>query len=299
MKPDDNRQRVHRYIHQKQQEIQRKFQDFRSQYEHSGKTSFLLAQSECQGAVAAYQDILRMYGMHVTYDTLTSVTSEIPDPTVSGADVHADEMLPVLYAYCHNKYQEARQKNVRCQEQYAVSSHDKYLFLQRQYAGEIMAYQNVSAYIRTLEPPSEIPDTESPAVAESLAPPQSLEESGLRHILVMESSALIRKSIEMILSLEGFTVTTVSDALIGLDIAQKISPDVILMDSSIARRNEEQLVFMLRRERRLRKIPVILLEGSGRSLDEYLNAQLDVIASIKKPFQPDELVYTIRTALSA
>ncbi len=92
-------------------------------------------------------------------------------------------------------------------------------------------------------------------------------------------------------------MTTASDAVIGLDIAKQVSPDAILMDSGVARRSEEQLAFILGRERRLRKIPVILLEGIGRDLDERVSRQLGIIASIKKPFQPDELLQTIKTAL--
>ncbi len=303
MKHVDKRQRLHHYIHRKQEDIQRKFQDFRSQYEHSGKTRFLLAQSECQGAIAAYQDILRMYGMHITYDRPILPTSDVPDHSVPDAASRAGTtgtggMLQVLQTYCQKKHREAEQKNARCREQHTASGDNKYLFLQRQYAGEVMAYRHIGNYIHTLDPLSDSAETEQPAAAQqSETHPASAAASGLLHILVMESSSLIRKSIEMILNSEGFTVTTASDGVIGLDIAQKVSPDLILMDSVIARQNEEQLTFILRHERRLRKIPVILLEGSGRSFDEHLSTQLGVTASIKKPFQPDELVQTIRASL--
>lgn len=308
MKQSDKRQELHCYIHEKQEEVQREFQKFRSQYEHSGKTSILLAQSECQGAMAAYQDMLRMYGMHVTYDEEKPMQPVSPEHPTPGQPRRIVGVLPVLHEYCEQKHQEAEQKTFRCQQQYKVSGDNKYLFLQRKYAGEVMAYHNVKQYIDTLEPMSDAPDvlqknsSENPDITGNRPQRErhhiSQAASGLLHILVMDPSTRICKSLEMILTSEGFTVTTASDGMIGLDIATKVSPDLILMDSNIARRNEEQLVFILRREKRLRKIPVILLEGTGRNLDERVSRQLGIMASIQKPFQPDELLQTILMTLS-
>lgn len=295
MKQAHRCQLLHRYIHKKQQEIQQTLQEFRSQYELSGKTSFLLAQSECQGAMAAYQDILRMYSMHITYDAPGPEEAGLQPRDVSEASAPNTEILSILSEYCQKKHREAEQKIAGCQQRYASSDEKKYVFLQRKYAGEVMVYQNIGRYIRKLSPSSAVAViAEQPAAGQ---PPAFESMPGLRHILVLDGSALIRKSIEMILRSEGFEVTTAADGVIGLDIAKKLAPDAILMDSGIARRNEEQLAFILRRERRLRKIPVILLEGTGRDLDDRVSRQLGIVANIKKPFQPDELLQTIKTAL--
>jgi CheY-like chemotaxis protein len=297
MKQSDKRQQLHYFIQQQQQGIQRKFEEFRSQYEHSGKTSFLLAQTECQGAVAAYQDLLRMYDMHITYD------EQAPAATVKQPVQNSHlRTLTTLYTYCRQKHQDAEQKISRCQQQYDGSGDNKYLFLKRKYAGEVIAYQNVGQYIHTLEPPTAVPEEVLPPL--SAAEPKKKAHhnaekvSGLFHILVMDSSSLVRKSIDMILSSEGFTVTAASDGVVGFDIAKKVSPDLILMDSNIARRSEEQLIVLLRREKALRRIPLILLEGTGRSLDERVSRQMGIVASIQKPFQPEELLHTIQAALS-
>ncbi len=249
------------------------------------------------GTMAAYQDVLRMYSMHITYDAPEPVEAGSQPQADSDAPGHSSEMLSVLSAYCQKKRREAERKMVKYQRHYASSSESKYAFLQRKYAGEVMVYQNVGQYIHKLSP-SSTADAAQPATGQPPKKrPASESTSGLRHILVLDGSSLIRKSIEMILRSEGFEVTTASDGVIGLDIAKKVSPDAILMDGGIARRNEEQLAFILRRERRLRKIPVILLEGSRRDLDDRVSQQLSIIASIKKPFQPDELLQTIKTAL--
>lgn len=295
MEQRDKQWQLHRYIQQQQQEIHRKFKEFRSQYEHSGKTSFLLAQSECQGAVAAYQDLLRVYGMHATYDQQALAVAKQPEQDYQDS---AFGMLVVLRTYCQQKHEEAEQKISRCQQQYAESGDNKYLFLKRKYAGELIAYHNIGQYLHTLEPPTEISEDVIPSAEKKAASPSAEMASGLFHILVLDSSALIRKSIDMVLSSEGFTVTTASDGVVGFDIAKKVSPDLILMDSNIVRRNEEQLVFLLRREKALRRIPVIVLEGTGRSLDERIRRQMGIVASIQKPFQPEELLHTIRATLS-
>lgn len=300
MKQTQKRQRVQQYIHQKQQEIQQQFQDFRAQYELSGKTSVLLAQSECQGALTAYQDLLRMYGMHAASEGTDSATSGTTAAFGAAPVNRTDNLLPVLQAYCHAKHQEVEQKIDDCLSAYETSGDNKYLFLQRQYTGEVTVYQHVSAYIYGLEPEIDAVALE-PSAEAPLSRRQRTTTPDLRfcHILVLESSVLIRKSVEMILDSEGFTVTTASDGVIGLDMARKIAPDVMLIDSNIARRSEEQLVFLLRHDRRLRKIPVIMLEGTGHAIGERLSAYLNIMASIKKPFQPDELLHAIAAVLPA
>jgi CheY-like chemotaxis protein len=240
-----------------------------------------------------------MYDMHVAYDEQA--------PTIAAKQPIQDDqdssfrMLTVLYTYCRQKHQEAEQKIFRCQQQYDGAGDNKYLFLKRKYVGEVMAYQDIGQYIHTLEPPTTIPEDApliSTAKTKKEAHPTADKASGLFHILVMESSSLIRKSIDMILSSEGFTVTTTSDGVVGFDIAKKVSPDLILMDSNIARRSEEQLIMLLRREKILRKIPIILLDGTGRSLDERMSRQMGIVVSIQKPFQPEELLHTIQATLS-
>jgi CheY-like chemotaxis protein len=241
-----------------------------------------------------------MYDMHVTYDEQAPAAAT--KQPIQGDQDSPFRMLTVLYTYCRQKHQDAEQKISRCQQQYDGSGDNKYLFLKRKYAGEVIAYQNVGQYIHTLEPPTEVPEEVLPLIStaepKKETRPAAEKASGLLHILVMDSSSLIRKSIDMILSSEGFTVTAASDGVVGFDIAKKVSPDLILMDSNIARRSEEQLIVLLRREKALRRIPIILLEGTGRSLNERVSRQMGIVASIQKPFQPEELLHTIQMALS-
>jgi CheY-like chemotaxis protein len=293
MKQTEHYQKLRRYIHEKQQQIQRKFEEFRTQYEHSGKTSALLAQTECQGAVSAYQDILRKYSLHVVSDEngpVLPLTSAPSVPQTAG-------MLRTLQEYCQQKGQEAQQRLSLCEKRYKTSGDNKYIFRQRESNGEVRAYQNVEHYIEALK--TEIPSetSEEPQRADEEDVVQEKTVSQRFHILVMDTSILIRRSIEMILQSEGFTVTTTSDGIIGFDIARKVSPDLILMDSGIARRSEEQLLFLLRRNKGVRKIPVVLLEGTGRALDERVRRQLGIAASIQKPFQLEELLETIQATL--
>lgn len=280
MPKDVQSHRLRRYLQRKQQDIQDRLQESRSQYEQSGKSRFLLIQSQWQGTLTAYQDILRMYGIYLAYD-------------------ETDAMLPALQAHCLKKRREAEQHSSRCQAQHSSTHEEKYRFLQRQYAGEAAAYQTILQYIQALHDPSifHAPPHEN-SVPSAETPDSTAPVAGPHHVLVMEGSALIRKSIEMILRSEGFTVTSASDAVIGLDMAQKISPDVILMDSDIARRNEEQLAFMLHRQRKLRKIPIIVLEGAGRPVDFRMSSHAGILTGLKKPFQPDELVRVILDTLA-
>lgn len=309
----DTCRQLYHYIHQKEQEMRRKFVECRAHYEHTGKTSDLLAQSECQGGVAAYQDLLSVYEMR----TIVPERADDPEMSESGSPrsptsetalfaKRSQWVFQTLREYCDQKRQEIERQIRQCHQRYTATGNEKYVFLQKKYAGQVVAYNTVRQFLETLTsideecPSPPRPPTETHHHETMNPPPSGLYKPShsLVHILVLEASSMVRKMLEMLLVSEGFTVTTASDLVIGLEIARKIFPDLILMDNNLAWRNEEQLLFLLRRDKHVRRIPIILLSSAVKSFDERLKKQLGVMTTIQKPFQPEELLNTIQKALA-
>jgi CheY-like chemotaxis protein len=101
----------------------------------------------------------------------------------------------------------------------------------------------------------------------------------------------------MILTAEGFKVTTASDGLDGINKAKEIRPDIILLDFVMPKMNGFQVCRILQKDEKLRQIPVILVTSKGDKVGDKFVDQLGVTGYITKPFQPEELVSKIHQTL--
>jgi CheY-like chemotaxis protein len=103
----------------------------------------------------------------------------------------------------------------------------------------------------------------------------------------------------MILTAEGFKVTTASDGVDGINKAKELIPDVILLDFVMPKMNGFQVCRILQKDDKLRQIPVILVTSKGDKVGDKFVNQLGVTGYITKPFQPEELVSKIHQTLEA
>jgi len=116
-------------------------------------------------------------------------------------------------------------------------------------------------------------------------------------VLSVDDSSVVRKLVTMILTAEGFKVSTAADGLDGINKAKEIKPDIILLDFVMPKMNGFQVCRILQKDERLRKIPVILVTSKGDKVGDKFVDQLGVTGYITKPFQPEELVNKIHQTL--
>ena len=118
-------------------------------------------------------------------------------------------------------------------------------------------------------------------------------------VLSVDDSSVVRKLVTMILTAEGFKVSTASDGLDGINKAKEIKPDIILLDFVMPKMNGFQVCRILQKDEKLRQIPVILVTSKGDKVGDKFVNQLGVTDYITKPFQPEELVTKIHQTLEA
>ncbi|PIE33786.1 hypothetical protein CSA56_09740 [candidate division KSB3 bacterium] len=118
-------------------------------------------------------------------------------------------------------------------------------------------------------------------------------------VLSVDDSSVVRKLVTMILTAEGFKVTTASDGLDGINKAKELKPDIILLDFVMPKMNGFQVCRILQKDEKLRQIPVILVTSKGDKVGDKFVNQLGVIGYITKPFQPEELVSKIHQTLES
>lgn len=118
-------------------------------------------------------------------------------------------------------------------------------------------------------------------------------------VLSVDDSSVVRKLVTMILTAEGFKVSTASDGLDGINKAKEIKPDIILLDFVMPKMNGFQVCRILQKDEKLRQIPVILVTSKGDKVGDKFVNQLGVTDYITKPFQPEELVTKIHQTLES
>jgi CheY-like chemotaxis protein len=124
-----------------------------------------------------------------------------------------------------------------------------------------------------------------------------LKKEGPIKVLSVDDSSVVRKLVTMILTAEGFKVTTASDGLEGINKAKEIKPDVILLDFVMPKMNGFQVCRVLQKDDALNHIPIILVTSKGDKVGDKFVNQLGVTGYITKPFQPEELVSKIHQTL--
>ena len=119
-----------------------------------------------------------------------------------------------------------------------------------------------------------------------------------RKILVIDDVKSLRKAIEKVLSLNGFSALTAANGSDGLILAQEVRPDLVLTDADLPGLDGHALCRALKRGETTRHIPVIIMSGA-------LIEEKDVVAGLDggaddyvvKPLSMNLLLARVRVAL--
>jgi CheY-like chemotaxis protein len=136
----------------------------------------------------------------------------------------------------------------------------------------------------------------APPIAEAPAP-KPASDSGRKRVLVVEDSSTIVSVVKYFLELEGFEVLVAADGLIGLDMALREIPDVIVSDVNMPGMSGIAMVRALRAEPLMAEVRVLMLtsESSIEAETEGLEAGADDY--ILKPVEPRRLAARVQALL--
>jgi DNA-binding response OmpR family regulator len=113
-------------------------------------------------------------------------------------------------------------------------------------------------------------------------------------VLVVEDVDDIRDLIAINLRLEGFDVATAEDGLDCLAVVGDYDPDVITLDVAMPRLDGFSTAEQLRGSPATAHIPLIIVSARAQGSDKALGEEIGVNAYLTKPFDPEELVATVR-----
>jgi CheY-like chemotaxis protein len=116
----------------------------------------------------------------------------------------------------------------------------------------------------------------------------------LGRVLVVDDSDVIRTLITVNLEMEGFEVVTAIDGQDALDKVHDVEPDVITIDVKMPRLDGYDTVARLRADPRTSHLKVAMVTACAQEADVRRGQDIGVDAYVTKPFDPANLVRTVR-----
>jgi CheY-like chemotaxis protein len=105
-------------------------------------------------------------------------------------------------------------------------------------------------------------------------------------ILICEDEEALRELVRVSLG-EGYNYAEAADGVESLELAVELGPDLIVLDLMLPRKSGVEVLADLRRDRRLRDTPVVVITAWTHAQQAAVAAGADRF--IAKPFDPDEL----------
>jgi two-component system, cell cycle response regulator DivK len=116
-------------------------------------------------------------------------------------------------------------------------------------------------------------------------------------VLVVEDYQDAREMYAAYLQFSGFEVAEATNGIEAIEKAQRLMPDIVLMDLALPRMDGWEATRRLKSDERTKKIPVVALTGHALAGHAEGARQAGCDAFVTKPCLPDALVAEIRRLL--
>lgn len=113
-------------------------------------------------------------------------------------------------------------------------------------------------------------------------------------ILVADDDAQIRDVVRIALTQAGLPVAEAADGRAALEMAQSLSPDLIVLDIGMP---EMDGLAVCRELRKTSDMPVLFLTAQADEIDRVVGLEMGADDYVSKPFSPRELVARVRAIL--
>ncbi len=113
-------------------------------------------------------------------------------------------------------------------------------------------------------------------------------------VLVVEDSFTQRQIILDLLKDSGLDVYSAADGVEALEHIQQTSPDLVVLDIVMPRMNGYEVCRCLKNDPKTQNVPVVMCSSKGEEFDRYWSMKQGADAYIAKPFEPIELIGTVK-----
>jgi DNA-binding NarL/FixJ family response regulator len=119
-----------------------------------------------------------------------------------------------------------------------------------------------------------------------------------KKILIIEDQAPMRRNVALMLEMEGYTTCTAENGRIGVEVARKEFPDLILCDVMMPEMDGHAVIQALRDEDAFDNTPFIFLTAKSDRNDIRIGMNFGADDYLTKPVVRDDLLSAVQTRLA-
>ncbi|MGY8771159.1 MAG: response regulator transcription factor [Pirellulales bacterium] len=125
---------------------------------------------------------------------------------------------------------------------------------------------------------------------------ETAKDAGTKQILIVDDDAEIIETIRYALESQGYQVSVARDGNQGLALAERESPDLVILDMMMPKRSG---FLVLEKLRQTQKVPikVIMVTANEGSRHKAYAEMLGVDDYIRKPFPMDRLIESVKNLI--
>lgn len=116
-------------------------------------------------------------------------------------------------------------------------------------------------------------------------------------VLIVDDSKAIRMQVREMLPKGSFEVLEAQDGIEGLDLIQRETPTLVLLDFFMPQMNGWEVLDRLRLNPRLSHIPIVMMSGRKEEVEQQIPDLFDYFEFISKPFEQAHLIQAIKSAM--
>lgn len=117
-------------------------------------------------------------------------------------------------------------------------------------------------------------------------------------VLVVDDDPVIQRLLQVNFEMEDYEVVTAGDGAEGLERARADKPDVVLLDVMMPKMNGIEVAKALRADPDTAELPIVMLTAKAQAADIQAGKDVGVDVYVTKPFDPLELIETVRDLLA-
>ena len=117
----------------------------------------------------------------------------------------------------------------------------------------------------------------------------------MKKILLIEDDTVLRENTAELLELSNYTVTTAPNGRVGLNIAKRDIPDILVCDIMMPELDGYDVLKALSKNEKTKHIPFIFLSAKTERRDVRKGMDLGADDYITKPFSEAELINAIKS----
>ncbi len=116
-------------------------------------------------------------------------------------------------------------------------------------------------------------------------------------ILVIDDSKVIRMRVQDMLPTGNFEILEAKDGLEGLRLIREERPTLIMLDFLLPKMNGWDVFQNIQADESLLSIPLVVMSGRKEEVTEKLPEPFEYFEFIEKPFEKEELILAIKSAM--